>query len=277
MKFKLISDVHLEFGNFTIQNDGADVLVIAGDLLIVEDLYDISREDMGNRFTQQIMSTRLLKVQDFRNFLDHVSKEFKYVVYVMGNHEFYQGRFFGSILHLEEELLEYPNIFLLESGYKDIEGVRFIGGTMWSSFRNKDAIVMNDAQQLMNDYKAIRFDKNGYRKLRAMDSLNRHIQTVYYFRNTLLDTTQPVVMVTHHAPSFASVPYCYAHDTLNGAYATDLQELIFEFPNIRYWCHGHIHHSSDYMIGDTRVLCNPRGYSGYQLNENFDSQVTFEV
>ena len=110
MKIKLLSDLHLEFGKFDLQHDDADVLVIAGDILIVEDLYDISEFDMNNRFTQQIMSTKLLKVQDFRNFLKQASEMFKHVVYVMGNHEFYNGSFFGSILHLKEELDPFENI-----------------------------------------------------------------------------------------------------------------------------------------------------------------------
>lgn len=278
MKFKLISDVHLEFGDFNIKNDGVDTLVIAGDLLIVEDLHDIAKEEMDNRFAQQLLSNKLLKVQDFRNFLAHVSKEFKHVVYVMGNHEFYNGRLFGSVRHLREELEEYPNIHLLDDQSVTIEGVKFIGGTLWTDFNKLNPLVMNDAGQFMNDYKVIRHDKHGnYRKLAPKDTAAKYVQTAHYIRNTLLDTVQPVVVVTHHAPSFMSIPECYKSDSLNGAYASELSELILDFPNIRYWLHGHIHSSLDYTIGDTRVVCNPRGYSGYELNPKFNPNLILEI
>ena len=46
-------------------------------------------------------------------------------------------------------------------------------------------------------------------------------------------------------------------------------------PNMKLWIHGHVHNNFDYMIGDTRVICNPRGYEMYQ--ENFEFKPDFEV
>ena len=74
MKIKLLSDLHLEFGKFDLQHDGADVLVIAGDLLIVEYLYDISEFDMTNRFTQNLLSNKFLKV--IKDDGNYISKTF---------------------------------------------------------------------------------------------------------------------------------------------------------------------------------------------------------
>ena len=57
----------------------------------------------------------------------------------------------------------------------------------------------------------------------------------------------------------------YAHDTImNGGYSSDLDEFIEDHPEIRLWTHGHTHHEFDYMIGKTRVVCNPRGYAGHE-------------
>jgi Icc-related predicted phosphoesterase len=280
MKIKLISDVHLEFGYYDVPQDGADVLVIAGDLLVVEDLHDISPETQAFRLKEHLMSTRLLQVEEFRDFLAQVSQKFKHVVYVMGNHEFYGGRFFGSIEHLKFELEQYPNIHLLEQSAVVIDGITFIGGTMWTDFNRRDPLSVYDAKLMMNDYKTIRFDKNGYRKLRPEDTLNRHIQTVHYFQNKLKETTGPVVMVTHHAPSFQSIPSRFRDmPSLNGSYASDLQDLILEFSNIQYWFHGHIHDALDYKVGDCRVVCNPRGYffhNGYE-NTNFNNHLVLEI
>ena len=73
------------------------------------------------------------------------------------------------------------------------------------------------------------------------------------------------VVVGHHTPSPFSVHPKYAHDTLmNGGYHTDLTEFILDRPQIKLWTHGHTHEEFDYMIGSTRVVCNPRGYADYE-------------
>ena len=73
------------------------------------------------------------------------------------------------------------------------------------------------------------------------------------------------VVCTHHTPSYASIHPRYANSELmNGAYTSDLSEFILDHPKIKLWTHGHTHEDFDYMIGTTRVVCNPRGYSGYE-------------
>jgi len=73
------------------------------------------------------------------------------------------------------------------------------------------------------------------------------------------------VVVGHHAPSRLSTHAMYANDTvMNGGFSSDMNDFIQDHPQIRLWTHGHTHHEFDYMIGGTRVMCNPRGYSGYE-------------
>jgi predicted phosphodiesterase len=80
------------------------------------------------------------------------------------------------------------------------------------------------------------------------------------------------------APSFASVNKKYAHEkTMNGAYASDLSEFILDNENIKVWVHGHMHDPVDYMIGDTRVVSNPRGYIGHEDTSGFNPDFYFEV
>jgi hypothetical protein len=71
----------------------------------------------------------------------------------------------------------------------------------------------------------------------------------------------------------------YQHDTLmNGAYSSDLSEFILDNPQIRVWTHGHTHDPFDYMVGSTRIICNPRGYAGYeQRAEYFDPTYGFQL
>jgi hypothetical protein len=73
------------------------------------------------------------------------------------------------------------------------------------------------------------------------------------------------VVCGHHAPSKGSEHPRYKHDTLmNGAYNSRLEDFILARPGIKLWTHGHTHEDFDYMIGSTRVVCNPRGYINYE-------------
>jgi Icc-related predicted phosphoesterase len=77
--------------------------------------------------------------------------------------------------------------------------------------------------------------------------------------------SRQVVVVGHHAPSRQSTHPRYRDDHyLNGAYSSNLDDFILDRPEIALWTHGHTHEDFDYMIGNTRVVCNPRGYHGYE-------------
>jgi hypothetical protein len=60
---------------------------------------------------------------------------------------------------------------------------------------------------------------------------------------------------------------------MNGGYSSELSEFILDHPQIKLWTHGHTHEPFDYMIGDTRIVCNPRGYINYEgCADNFKLQ-----
>jgi len=97
------------------------------------------------------------------------------------------------------------------------------------------------------------------------DSVENHKKMLDFNNNETQDKTKCYVAVTHHAPTPISIAECYRFDTLmNGAFASDLSEFIMDRPQIKLWTHGHMHNVSDYMVGDTRVVCNPRGYVGHE-------------
>jgi Icc-related predicted phosphoesterase len=102
-------------------------------------------------------------------------------------------------------------------------------------------------------------------KWSAEDSVEDHKKMLDYIKIATENKTKQYVVVTHHAPSSISIAECYRFDTLmNGAFASDLSEFIMDRPQIKLWTHGHMHNVSDYMVGDTRVVCNPRGYIGHE-------------
>ena len=54
---------------------------------------------------------------------------------------------------------------------------------------------------------------------------------------------------------------------MSAAYVSDLDEFVSR-SNAKFWIHGHLHAPSDYALGTTRVLCNPKGYPD-EYNDQF--------
>ena len=248
MNITLLSDIHLEFGGF---NPGqGDVLLLCGDVCVADDFLSDPVE-----------------ASKYRKFFDQCVAGYNKVFYILGNHELYHGdvKTYVDIIrrHIPEE------ITLLNNTSEVYEGVHFVGATLWSDFMNGDPLMMHSAGTCMNDYQCVLNNS-------PEAALQRHQYTMDWFRSVVPTLRGPVVMMTHHAPSFQSIWDTYA-SRLEGAYATDLEQFILDHPNIKYWCHGHIHSSNDYQVGQCRVMANPRGYHAHALNPNFDPSFTFTV
>ena len=268
MKIALASDLHLEFQDINLKNtEGAEVLILSGDIMVAEDLHNHPEMDYGTYSNVNIadLGRRQQVSLRFRDFLKRVSFEFPHVVYVAGNHEFYNGRWKESLTHLREECGKLPNVYFLERDIKVISKVSFIGATLWTDCNKGDPLTLHSLSDMMNDYRIIRNDEHGYTKLRPAHSMHRHQQTLSYLKAVLPDMKdKKVVFVGHHAPTTNSIHEKYRRDFLmNGGYASDLSEFILDNPQIALWTHGHMHDPSDYMVGNTRVVCNPRGYAGH--------------
>ena len=263
MKIKLVSDLHLEFSDITINNDqNCDVLVLAGDILTAQALHD-----------HDLNSTSTL-AKRFHGFLKRCSDTFPHVIYVAGNHEFYHGKWIAGIDYLREECDKYSNVYFLEKDTKVIDNITFVGGTLWTNMNKHDPYTMAVITRQLNDYYSIRNDTNGYRKIKPFETVERHMSTLDYFKKVIeSDPNTTYVVVGHHAPAWPSVHEQYHGDfVMNGAYYSDLSEFILDHPQIKLWVHGHMHNPSDYTIGETRIVCNPRGYypsedTGWDINK----------
>ena len=278
MKIALCSDLHLEFGDINLKNEeNADVLILSGDIMIAQDLHDHPHMDY-NPYTSGALADlgrRQATALRFRDFLKRCSFQFPHVVYVAGNHEFYHGKFVGSLQDLRNECAKFPNVYFMENDMRTIDGVTFIGCTLWTDMNKGDPLTLHAVSDMMNDYRIIRHDELGYTKLRPAHTASRHRKSVEYIRSVMEGMfDEKFVVVGHMAPSKMSVHPKYQNDTLmNGAYASDLSEFILDHPQIKLWTHGHTHHKFDYMIGSTRIVCNPRGYHGYEESaDNFQLQ-----
>jgi hypothetical protein len=192
------------------------------------------------------------------------------VVYVAGNHEFYHGKWVQNIQDLRDECAGFANVHFLERDSVTIDGVLFVGGSLWTDMNRGDPLTLHAVVSMMSDFQIIRNDAKGFRRLSAMDTVDRHMQTKNYIKTVLEQNPDtPTVVVGHHAPSTLSTHPRYANDTLmNGAYRSDLSDMILDHSQIRLWTHGHTHEDFDYMVGATRIVCNPRGYVGHEPRAN---------
>jgi len=294
MKLAIASDLHLEFGDLDFDNlESAEVLILSGDILVANDVRD---QDMLGLSGLESRSTR------YHEFMQRCTQRFAHVIYIMGNHEHYHGDFAVTVNHLKDKFGYMPNLHILDNEIFTVEDVTFIGGTLWTDMNNEDPTTLLHMTSMMNDFRTVlnsnrtvsfktdvlrdkpagmtddeflalptaeRFKpvfKTRVAKFSPEDAVAEHRKFVNYIRTMIEGRyNHKFVVCGHHAPSRLSTHQRYIDDTvMNGGYSSSLDEFIMDHPQIRLWTHGHTHHDFDYMIGSTRVVCNPRGYINYE-------------
>jgi len=280
MRVSVMSDLHLDFADLTLP--GGDVLILSGDICEAKRM----KPDMYNRDMVLLEHERKDQRPDrFNRFFEEECAKYREVFMVMGNHEHYGFQYQKTYNHIKEQLP--TNVHLLENECRELDGVLFIGATLWTDMNRGDELTLFHMKSMMNDYRQITMfneAKNAYHRLQPERTMADHHRSRAYIRQILEENRAngknlPVVVITHHAPSKASTKPRYLNDTImNGAYSSDLSEMILDNPEIRVWTHGHTHDVFDYMIGETRIICNPRGYKGYEeCAEYFDAGFGFDI
>jgi Icc-related predicted phosphoesterase len=270
MIISLVSDLHLDISKH-LEMPGGDVLIIAGDACEARQL------------VKEYHSTKVLPYTGGSfpcyDFFEFECAKYKKVFYVMGNHEHYGGKFWKTKTELERVLPK--NVTLMENQCEVYEGVLFIGATLWTDMNKSDPLTLAMIKDYMNDYRAITFQYpqyNAYHKMRPADTVMMHYESKRYIEEKTKEHPDlPVVVITHMGPSHLSVNEKYKGELTNGAYVSDLSNLILDNPNIKAWVHGHVHDPVSYEIGDCRVHCNPRGYIPWEEGNGFIPGYYFEV
>jgi UDP-2,3-diacylglucosamine pyrophosphatase LpxH len=259
---KLYSDLHLEFMGPQFNPGSGDVLVLAGDILTARNL---NRDDSSP------------KRQRYLEFLNACSQGYKHVIYVAGNHEHY-----GYDITRSQEAIRNiapANVHFMERDELVLGDWVFLGATLWTNLKNNDPMVKWDVERYMNDFRVIRVDDMRFTTDRWWAE---HFRSFQWLDTKLAEhKDKKVFVVTHHAPSVQSIHERYLmdrHYNRNYGYFTDLDEWIIAHPQIKYWTHGHVHNSNDYIIGATRVVSNPRGYFGTDdMNPQFDPDLKLDL
>ena len=169
------------------------------------------------------------------------------------------------------------NIQVLENQSISIDGIRFLGCTLWTDFELLDNLDVSiaSAKIQMTDYRKIRISPQ-YRKIQPSFTVVWHKQSKHWLKKEIEKYKgEHIVVVTHHAPSINSIPIEDRKDPLSAAFASDMIDFISS-SKIKLWVHGHIHTAFDYCIGKTRVICNPLGYPD-EPRRGFNPALTVEI
>jgi predicted phosphodiesterase len=246
MRLQILSDVHLEFGDYEPEQPSVDAVILAGDIHVR------------------------------RNAVKWIKKHFpdRPVIYVAGNHEFYGYTVSGLFRDLRAAV-EGTNICLLENEAIQLGDFNFLGCTLWTDFQlwPNPTGAMLAASKAVSDFNLIR---GGTDWFQPEDSVKLHQASLAWLKDTLAKCNPAkTVVITHHAPSAKSIPPYHANSILNAAFASALDAFIEE-SGVPLWIHGHTHHCVDYKIGRTRIFSNQLGYPG-QHDSGYKPEAVIEL
>jgi len=242
MRINYFSDIHLEFGRCAIPDTNADIVIAAGDIGIY---------DQG---------------------IDWLKSIDKPVIYVAGNHEFYNYEYHNTLKMLREKCAG-TNIHFLENNVFKFGGVRFLGCSLWTDLFVEGPNTAEIFACGLNDFRKIRYADNMFTP-RQYSDLYQHSKA-WLEKELAKPFKGQTVVVTHHAPTLISW-----YDSPNAfkmiAYCNDLKSLFHEY-DISVWFHGHTHNIGNYRVAGSRVLSNTRGYVGHKPVAKFDLNKTVAI
>jgi Icc-related predicted phosphoesterase len=251
MKFQLYSDIHLELLSKGYTNIPvlADYLILAGDIGVIT-------------------------MENFKEFIRYCASQWKEVLYVFGNHEFYGRDSMEVIIQKTKEFFnQFSNVQLLDNSSCEIEGITVYGFVGWTPPIFDST---SEASEYLNDYNKIRVGK---KKMRVEDHQKLAEEGIEAFKAFLSTTTATnIVIVTHFPPinTGTSNP-CYKGDLLNDYFAwrNMVKEEHIPSEKIKVWCSGHTHWSYDMTIDGIRYISNQIGYEDEGTLSNADG--LFEI
>jgi hypothetical protein len=252
-----------------LPTDKETVLVLAGDIGLVD-------------------QPSVLK-EYYIPFLTDCSMRFRAVILIMGNHEHYNGSFVRTIPKMRQFIHNayLGNVYLLEKEVQVIDDVAFIGTTLWTDCDKHNPMApmlwnsMTDSKKVRTGPNTLPYD----RRFLAQDTWVEFRYSKKFIFEAIDEQKalgRRTVVVTHHGPTYKSISPGFEGDALNMFYVSDMALDIMDHPP-ELWIHGHTHHAHDYFVDgsqqicQTRVICNPRGYVGYEGDHGFNPTLVVDV
>jgi uncharacterized membrane protein len=177
-----------------------------------------------------------------------------------------------------------------------LQGVRFVGCTLWSDFdglSSAPGTAANDpataapgalAEQLKARDKAFRAANFYLRKNHSLQAgapmlaeqvREQALKSQRWLRQALATGFDgPTVAVTHFAPSLLSADPRYGRVPGTAGFCNALDHLL---PQAQLWLHGHLHCPSNYTQHGCRVVATPLGYARKNEQGMFKPQCVLEV
>jgi predicted phosphodiesterase len=276
MRIQLFSDLHLERDPTfdPIIHTGTDVIVLAGDIGSYQARSRLPDEDFGlARFSPRRTASPAR------------------VLYVPGNHEFDGFEYEEAYARLRG-VCEHLGIEWLDREVLVVDGVRFLGTTLWADFDAVAAQESEPAARLQARTKAFRAANYYLSKnttLRQGEPVLAEAQREMslacqdWLRAALAAPFDgPTVAVTHYAPSLRSADPRYGVTPGTAGFCNAMDELI---PYADVWMHGHLHCVNDYVVeGEVegrrrscRVVANPLGYESKGEQAAFRPDLVIDV
>ena len=245
MKIRAYDDLHCEFNQYEFEplpNDDQTVCILAG---------DIGQGERPSTWMPTIL---------------RASKRFEHVIYVLGNHEYYFGEYPTTIQNMRNEIAKHnlTNVHLLENQFIEIDGVSFIGATLWTDFNRGNPVDMHMANHGLSDYRLIKVAKEGEHVIKGPYTRNIIPSDIIVLHNTskayIIKTTleqkskgNKIVLVVHHGVTNRSLNPFYENDPLNPAFCSELSEELLQIePDLII--HGHVHYARDYYVDEDNKI-----------------------
>jgi predicted phosphodiesterase len=226
-----------------------DVLVLAGDTFYLRD-----------------------NIAPQKRFWDWASENFRQVLLVPGNHEYYSN---GDVTARGDswQWMFRENVGYYHNKVVRIDDTDFILTTLWSRIPEQDMFLV---QRGMNDFFQIMYDGRRF----TPDDFNfEHEKCLNFLKQAVEESTaKHIVVVTHHLPTLLVVAAQHKGSVLNGAFATELGNYIAD-SRIDVWIYGHSHTNIDTTICNTKIVCNQMGYLHHNenLTNGFEPNKTIVV
>lgn len=262
MKIHVLSDLHLEFSEFHPPETDTDVAILAGDIGTHTHGLDWAIAEFHDRRHEALRPA---------------------IIYVIGNHEFYGAEIHGIRRQIAERAAQARAkgvaLWVLDDNAVEIDGIRFLGATLWTDYRLfgdiEMSFAMREAKRGLNDHRVIRCAPED--RFSPSHALGLHNASAAWLAGELAKPFPgKTVVVTHHLPSARSVADRFRYEPLSAAFASNLDALV---ERADLWIHGHTHDCFDYRLRKCRVVCNPRGYIRGDVPENacFNPALVVEV